>query len=254
MKILVSPAKSLDFEKVLPVTHTTVPYFEKEATQINELLKKKSPKNLQKLMHISEKLAQLNWERNQQFASFEDQPKKSRAAVFAFNGDVYTGLDAYTMKEDSIGHLQKELRILSGLYGILKPLDAIQAYRLEMGTVLKIGRSKNLYEFWKQKVTQRLNEELTDGEIIVNLASKEYFSVLETKSLKAPLVSPEFKDYKNGKLKIISFFAKKARGMMARYLIDHKSTDLNHIRAFESEGYRYSEEATSSEFNPVFIR
>jgi len=254
MKILVSPAKSLDFEKDLPVSYTTVPYFEKEATQINELLKKKSPKSLQKLMHISDKLAQLNWERNQQFAPEENQSKMSRAAIFAFNGDVYTGLDAYTMKEDSIEHLQKELRILSGLYGILKPLDAIQAYRLEMGTVLRIGRSKNLYEFWKQKVTQRLNEELNDGEIVVNLASKEYFSVLDIKALNAPLVSPEFKDYKNGKLKVISFFAKKARGMMARYLVDHKATDLDHIRSFESEGYRYSEEATSSEFTPVFIR
>ncbi len=253
MKILISPAKSLDFQKPLPTEHFSEPVFSEEAARINLLLKKKSPKVLRKLMNISEQLAELNWERNQNFKVTEAE-NESRAAVYTFNGDVYAGLDAHSLSMDEIDLMQKELRILSGLYGLLKPLDLIQPYRLEMGTKLVVGKHKNLYSFWKKKITAQLNNELEPKEMVVNLASKEYFEAIDTSELNAPLVSPEFKDYKNGKLKIISFFAKKARGMMARHLIETKASSLDHVLSFNSEGYRYSAEETTSESCPVFIR
>lgn len=253
MKILISPAKSLDFQKPLPTEHFSEPVFSEEATRINLLLKKKSPKLLRKLMNISDQLAELNWERNQNFKATEAE-NESRAAVYTFNGDVYTGLDVHSLSSDKIDLMQKELRILSGLYGFLKPLDLIQPYRLEMGTKLPIGKHKNLYSFWKKKITAQLNSELEPNEMVVNLASKEYFEVIDTSELNAPLISPEFKDFKNGKLKIISFFAKKARGMMARHLIETKASSLNQIRSFNSDGYRYSTEETTSESRPVFVR
>ena len=253
MKILISPAKSLDFKKPLPTEFSSDPVFTEEAAKINLLLKKKSPKVLSKLMNISDKLAELNWERNQNFKAAEEK-NESRAAVFTFNGDVYTGLDVHSLSKDKIDLMQKELRILSGLYGFLKPLDLIQPYRLEMGTKLPIGKHKNLYSFWKKKVTAKLNSELKPNEMVVNLASKEYFDAIDTSELNAPLVSPEFKDFKNGKLKIISFFAKKARGMMARHLIESEATSMDQVLAFNTDGYRYSAEETTSESRPVFVR
>ena len=170
------------------------------------------------------------------------------------NGDVYEGIDAHTLEDNKIDIMQKKLRILSGLYGILKPLDLIQPYRLEMGTKLSVGNSSDLYQFWKKKVTDNLVNELERNELLVNLASKEYFSVVDTKVIKSPIVSPEFKDFKNGKLKIISFYAKKARGMMARYLIEKNAKSLDDINSFEISGYRLSNEETINKFNPVFIR
>ncbi len=253
MKILISPAKSLDFKKPLPISEFSTPLFAKEAFQINQLLKKETPKKLQNLMNISEKLAELNWERNQNFAT-EVAEKESRAAVYAFNGDVYSGLDAFSLNEEKIEQMQSQLRILSGLYGLLKPLDRIQPYRLEMGTSFQVGTYKNLYEFWKDKVTDQLNSEMEEGELVVNLASKEYFGAINTKRLNAPVISPEFKDFKNGKLKIISFFAKKARGMMARHLIDQTATSIDDIRSFTKGGYHFSKEETLNEMQPVFIR
>ncbi|MFL2596286.1 MAG: peroxide stress protein YaaA [Flavobacteriaceae bacterium] len=254
MKILISPAKSLDFESNLPTKIITKPYFVNEANNINSILKKKSPQDIQKLMTISEKLADLNWERNQNFSAQETDKQKNRAAIYAFNGDVYSGLDPYTLPEEKIDKMQIQIRILSGLYGILRPLDQIQAYRLEMGTKISIGSNNNLYSFWKNKVTNQLKSELEDRELILNLASKEYFSVIDTSLLSNTIISPEFKDFKNGKLKIISFYAKKARGLMARYLIDEDVSDLEGIRLFSSEGYRYSEEESKNETSPVFIR
>jgi len=254
MKILISPAKSLDFQKSLPTKQITTPVFSEESVQINSLLKKESPQALQKLMSISEKLAVLNWERNQKFIAAKENQQESRAAVYAFNGDVYTGLDAYSLPDEKIQQMQNKLRILSGLYGILKPLDLIQPYRLEMGTSFSVGPYKNLYAFWKAKVTAELNSELKEAETIVNLASKEYFSVIDVKSLKGSLISPEFKDFKNGKLKTISFFAKKARGIMSRYLIEQNATHLDDIRAFNLDGYQYSESETITESQPVFVR
>ena len=254
MKILISPAKSLDFESNLPTKIITKPYFVNEANNINSILKKKSPQDIQKLMTISEKLAELNWERNQKFSAQEIDKQINRAAIYAFNGDVYSGLDPYTLPEEKIDKMQSQIRILSGLYGVLRPLDQIQAYRLEMGTKISIGSNNNLYSFWKNKVTNQLNSELEERELILNLASKEYFSVIDTGLISNTIISPEFKDFKNGKLKIISFYAKKARGLMARYLIDEDIFDLEGIRLFSSEGYRYSEEESKNETSPVFIR
>ena len=251
MKLLISPAKSLEFDKALPTQQTTVPVFQNDAGYINSVLKKNSVEELGKLMHLSEKLALLNWDRNQAFRADSTQ---SRAAVYAFNGDVYTGLDAYTLEEDKIGQMQKMLRILSGLYGVLKPLDAIRAYRLEMGTTLKLGDFENLYAFWKEKISSQLQSELQKDELVVNLASKEYFSAVDAQALSNQIISPQFKDFKNGKLKIISFFAKKARGMMARHLIDQQANTLEEILSFNKEGYAFSASETKDPMSPVFVR
>lgn len=238
MKIVISPAKSLNFESQLPTNEYTEPQFLKEANTIQKTLKKKSPKVLSKLMGISEKLADLNWQRNQDWET-PFTPENARPAVFAFDGDVYTGLDAYTISSDKLEILQDKLRILSGLYGLLKPMDLMQAYRLEMGTSIKIGTKKNLYEFWKKTITKTLNEELKKDELFLNLASNEYFSAVDTKILKVPVITPEFKDYKDGKLKMISFFAKKARGMMVRYIIDTNAETIEDLKGFNYEGYAF---------------
>jgi len=238
MKIVVSPAKSLNFEATVPVQKHTESLFLKEAETIQKTLKKKKPKQLMELMDISEKLADLNWERNQNW-SLPFTAENARPAIYAFDGDVYTGLDAYTLPVEKLEVLQAKLRILSGLYGVLKPLDLMQPYRLEMGTSLPIGTKKNLYEFWKKKVTQSLNDELQEHELFINLASNEYFSAVDTKTLKAPVITPEFKDYKDGKLKMISFFAKKARGLMVRYIIDTKAETIDDLKQFNYEGYAF---------------
>ncbi|MCL4156052.1 UNVERIFIED_CONTAM: hypothetical protein GTU68_061648 [Idotea baltica] len=204
-------------------------------------------------MSISDNLAQLNWERNQNF-SVPFTPKNARPAIFAFNGDVYQGLDAYTISDKKLVDLQDKLRILSGLYGVLRPMDLMQPYRLEMGTPLKVGRKKNLYEFWKKTVTDSLNSELEDDELFVNLASNEYFGAVDTKALKVPVITPIFKDWKNDKLKIISFFAKKARGSMVRYIVDTKAKTLEDIKGFNLDDYEYSKQHTLKENEPVFIR
>ena len=238
MKIVLSPAKSLNFETQLPTKAFTEPIFLKEATTIQKTLKKQSPKKLMGLMAISEKLADLNWERNQVWET-PFTSENARPAIFAFDGDVYTGLDAYTLSIDKLADLQDKLRILSGLYGLLKPLDLMQAYRLEMGTSIKIGTKKNLYEFWKKTITKTLNDELKKDELFLNLASNEYFSAIDIKSLKVPVITPEFKDYKDGKLKMISFFAKKARGMMVRYIIDNKVETMDDLKGFNYEGYAF---------------
>ena len=238
MKIVISPAKSLNFESPLPVQKHTDSLFLKEAETIQKTLKKKKPKQLMELMDISEKLADLNWERNQNW-SLPFTAENARPAIYAFDGDVYTGLDAYTLPVEKLEVLQAKLRILSGLYGVLKPLDLMQPYRLEMGTSLPIGTKKNLYEFWKKKVTQSLNDELQEHEIFINLASNEYFSAVDTKTLKAPVITPEFKDYKDGKLKMISFFAKKARGLMVRYIIDTNAETIDDLKQFNYEGYAF---------------
>lgn len=253
MKIVISPAKSLDFESELPLERFSQPQFLEQSEKLNKLLVKKRPKTLSKLMGISDNLAQLNWQRNQDF-SVPFTPENARPAVFAFNGDVYQGLDAYTLSAPKMEKLQDTLRILSGLYGILKPLDLIQPYRLEMGTSLKVGRKKNLYEFWKKQVTEYLNEELRDDELFINLASNEYFGAIDTKLLKVPVISPVFKDWKNDKLKVISFFAKKARGSMVRYIIDTNAKNLEDIKGFDYDDYIYSKEHTLKETEPVFIR
>lgn len=240
MKIIISPAKSLDFESPLPTTEFSENVFLKKSETIQKTLRKLSPKQLSELMSISDKLAELNYTRNQEW-SLPFTPANARQAVFAFNGDVYVGLDAYSITTDKLPVLQEKLRILSGLYGILKPLDLIQPYRLEMGTNLAVGKSKNLYEFWKKTLTDALNKELSKDELVINLASKEYAEAIDFKALKGKVIVPEFKDYKDGQLKIISFFAKKARGLMTRYIIDNNCETLEDLKGFNSENYRFDE-------------
>ncbi|MEP0131309.1 MAG: peroxide stress protein YaaA [Eudoraea sp.] len=253
MKIVLSPAKSLDFERPIPTVKFTQPEFLEQSEKLIKVLVKKNPKSLSKLMSISNDLAELNWERNQKF-SLPFTPENARPAIYAFNGDVYQGLDAYSISENKLEKLQDTLRILSGLYGVLKPLDLIQPYRLEMGTKIKIGRKKNLYDFWKQSVTNFLNDELEDGELFINLASNEYFGAVDEKKLKTNVITPVFKDWKNDKLKVISFFAKKARGSMVRYIVDTDAKTLEDIRGFNLDEYIYSKEHTLRENQPVFIR
>lgn len=239
MQIVLSPAKSLNWESTLPVKKFSEPKFlHQSATLINEL-KKFSETDISTLMNISPALSRLNVERYQSWTL--EHGKGTRPALFAFDGDVYTGLDAYTMEKKDIEFACKHLRILSGLYGILDPLDLIHPYRLEMGTKLGVGAHKNLYQFWGDTVVDRLNTELTEKDILVNLASEEYFKVIPQKKLHAKVIQPQFYDFKNGKYKIISFFAKKARGMMARYIIDHRIKKVNDIKSFDSDGYMYNE-------------
>ena len=238
MKIVISPAKSLNFEKELPTSTFSEPKFLKQAATIHRTLKKKKPKALSQLMDISDKLAELNWQRNQDWHS-PFTTENARPAIYTFDGDVYHGLDVYSLPIEKLDDLQDKLRILSGLYGLLKPLDLMQAYRLEMGTSLPVGKNKNLYEFWKKTITKELNSELKKGELFINLASNEYFSAVDTKALKVPVITPEFKDYKDGNLKMISFFAKKARGMMVRYIIDTNAETIDDLRGFNYDGYAF---------------
>lgn len=239
MKIVISPAKTLDYESKLPTRKHSQPAFIDKAEIVHNALKDKSPAELRELMDISDKLAELNWQRNQEWAT-PFTTKNARPAIYAFNGDVYTGLDAYTIPTAKLNKLQGSLRILSGLYGLLKPLDLIQPYRLEMGTKLEVGESKDLYEYWKETLTQSLNDELEEDELFINLASNEYFSAIDAKALKVPVITPEFKDYsKEGELRMVSFFAKKARGMMVRYIIDKNIRSLSGLKKFDYEGYSF---------------
>jgi len=252
MKLVLSPAKSLDLESKVPTKINSQACFLAEAERLNKLLKKKSARSLSKLMSISPALGQLNYERNQEW----DLPfteENAKQAIYAFNGDVYRGLDAYSIPKEKLDKLQDTVRIISGLYGVLKPLDLIQPYRLEMGTKLPVGKNKNLYEFWRKKVTQTLNEELEDGELFVNLASNEYFKAIDTKELKVPVLSVTFKEFKNGEYKNIAIFAKIARGLMARYIIDTDANTVDDLKGFKYEGYGFDVNQ-SSETELVFTR
>lgn len=252
MKLVISPAKSLDFETALPTEKHTEPQFLKQSERLNKLLKKKSAKNLSELMSISDALGQLNYERNQSW-ELPFTSDNARPAIYAFNGDVYRGLDAYTIPEEKLDALQSSVRILSGLYGVLKPFDLMQPYRLEMGTKMPVGTNKNLYEFWKKEITKALNEELEDDELFLNLASNEYFKAIDTKALKVPVVTANFKDFKNGKYKVISFYAKEARGAMARYIIDTNAKTIEDLKGFNYMDYGFSENM-SKDNDLVFTR
>lgn len=252
MKLVLSPAKSLDFESKLPTENYTEAQFLNQSEKISKVLKKKSAKGISELMHVSDALGQLNYERNQDW-QLPFTTENARQAAYAFSGDVYKGLDAYTISKDKIDVLQEKVRILSGLYGILKPLDLIQPYRLEMGTKLPIGTKKNLYDFWKKDVVKALNEELQDDEVFVNLASKEYFKAIDVKALKVPVVTVDFKEFKNGKYKIVAFYAKLARGLMARYIVDTNAKTIDDLKGFKTEGYGLSDEL-SSKNHLVFTR
>lgn len=252
MKLVLSPAKSLDFESQLPTTIHTETQFLTQSERLNKLLKKKSAKSLSKLMRISDALGRLNYQRNQDW-QLPFTTDNARPAVYAFSGDVYRGLDAYNIPEEKIDTLQNTVRIISGLYGVLKPTNLIQPYRLEMGTKFPVGKNKNLYEFWKKQITKTLNDELKDGELFLNLASNEYFKAIDTKVLKVPVITASFKDFKNGEYKMIMTFAKQARGFMARYIIDTNAETIDDIKGFNYEGYNFSE-PMSTETDLVFIR
>ncbi len=216
-------------------------------------MKAQSKEKLQALMNISSNLAELNFERYKTFEA-EHTKENSRPAIYAFDGDVYTGLDAYSIEVDKLDRLQDSLRILSGLYGILRPLDLIQPYRLEMGTSIGIDRKEDLYGVWQKKITDSLNSEMQKDELFINLASKEYFKAIDKRRLKVPVITPVFKDFKNGKLKIISFFAKKARGAMVRYILDKDIDSIEDLKGFDYEGYRFSENDSPNENELVFVR
>lgn len=253
MKIILSPAKSLDFKSELPSSRGTQPSFLDTTAKINRKLSRMSKEEIGELMSISDKLADLNYIRYREFEEIHTKDN-SRPAIYAFDGDVYSGLDAYTIPKDKLDSLQGSLRILSGMYGILKPLDLIQPYRLEMGTSIGIERKNNLYEIWQKKITDSLNNELKEDELFINLASNEYFKAVDAKRLKVPVITPVFKDLKNGKLKIISFFAKKARGAMVRYIIDNNVNSIEELKGFNYEQYRYSDSNSKKPNEFVFTR
>ncbi|WP_218310144.1 peroxide stress protein YaaA [Alteromonas antoniana] len=254
MLVVVSPAKNLDFETDVPVKDYTQPEMLSQAEKLVSRCRELSPAELGSLMSISDKLATLNANRFTEFTTpFTDN--NARQAMYAFNGDVYTGLDAYSLSEDDARYAQSHLRILSGLYGVLRPLDLMQAYRLEMGTKLDNAKGKDLYAFWGSDITSKLNEALAEqgDNVLVNLASNEYFKSVKKRELDGMIVTPNFKDYKNGQYKVISFFAKKARGSMARYIIENRVSDVAGLKQFDVDGYRYSEEQSSAT-ELVFLR
>lgn len=252
MKIVLSPAKSLDYETTLPTTKNTQPQFLKQSEHLNKILKKKSAKSLSELMKISRDLSELNYERNQQW-DIPFTKENARPAIYAFKGDVYRALDAYTIPNNKIERLQDTVRILSGLYGVLKPLDLIQSYRLEMGTKMTVGKNKNLYEFWKTDLTAALNDELDDDELFLNLASVEYFKAIDKKALQVPVIDVDFKELKDGDYKIIGIYAKLARGLMTRYIIDNNIKTLDGLKGFDVDNYRFHDEL-SGENKLVFTR
>ncbi len=252
MKIIISPAKSLDFETSVATSLHTQPQFLEDSIKLNKKLKTLSRKKIAEFMSISKDLAALNYERNQNW-SLPFTPDNAKQAVFAFTGEVFRGIDVTTLEAEKLPLLQDRLRILSGLYGVLKPLDLMQAYRLEMGKRLKVGRTENLYKFWGDKIANALNEELADNDLLVNLASSEYFKAVNQKVLKVPMITPVFKDFKNGQYKTIMTFAKKARGLMVRYIIDNNITTIEGLKGFNIDGYGFSE-SMSTETELFFTR
>ena len=246
MIIVLSPAKSLDFKTPPAISAYSQPQFLDEAREINLALRKKSAVELQDLMGISDKLAQLNAERNFNWSP-PFSPGNAKQALLAFNGDVYIGLNAATMSQQQLQQAQQKIRILSGLYGLLRPLDLIQPYRLEMGIKLAFLNYKNLYAYWSEKLTTALNDELkTNSGPLINLASQEYFKVIDLSRVTTPVISPVFKDAKNGKYKIISFYAKKARGLMSRFILENKIEKAEDIKAFDTEGYHFNNELSGN--------
>lgn len=241
MLIVVSPAKTLDYETPPKTKTFTVPDYLDDSQQLINRLRRFSVLDIADLMKVSKKIAELNFDRyeswNKKFTE-----KNAKQAALAFKGDVYTGLDAESFNAADFKFAQKHFRMLSGLYGLLRPLDLMQPYRLEMGTKLETDRGKNLYEFWGSTITEGLNKQLkkTRSEYLINLASNEYFKSVKPKELDAEIITPEFKEYKNGDYKMIGIYAKKARGMLSRYIIKNKLTDPEDIKSFNEEGYKYN--------------
>ncbi|MFK8068241.1 MAG: peroxide stress protein YaaA [Gammaproteobacteria bacterium] len=252
MQIIISPAKTLDFVSEPKFADFTTPAFLEDSCQLMDELKQLGPDDLSSLMKISEKLGELNYDRNQNWQT-PFTPKNSKQCIYAFKGDVYTGLDAESLNKKDIQFAQKHLRVLSGLYGLLKPLDLIQAYRLEMGTRFTNHRGTNLYEFWGNKLTEAINNEFDKNSVLINLASNEYSKALKTKNIEAEIITPVFKDNKNGTYKLISFYAKKARGLMSRFIIENKIKDPEKIKNFNVEGYQFNS-SLSKDNDWVFTR
>lgn len=254
MLFLLSPAKKLDYDSPVSTSTHTQPLFVKRSAELIKVLKTKSAEDIAGLMKLSQALSELNVQRYTEWKPKFDQ-KNSRQAVLAFNGDVYEGLAAETLSESQLTWAQEHVAILSGLYGVLRPLDLMQPYRLEMGTRLQNSRGKNLYEFWGSEIAQYLNERLADqpSRIVINLASEEYFKAVDLKALDARVVQCVFQDYKNGVYKIISFNAKRARGLMARFAIETKAKTPAALKKFNVEGYAFAAEE-STEDKLVFRR
>lgn len=254
MLIVISPAKSLDFDTPPVTQRYTIPEMLSESEKLVGHLRKMKPKELSDLMSISANLGQLNYERYQIW-NLPFTPENAKQAILAFNGDVYQGLDANSLTEDQLLFLQDKLRILSGLYGVLRPLDLVQPYRLEMGTKLKYQRSGDLYAFWKNKITSSVKEAIAESgsNVLLNLASNEYYKSIDTEKLGADIVSPAFKDLKNGKYKIISFYAKKARGLMTRFVVENNIKEVEDLQAFDSDGYVFNPRLSKAGA-PVFTR
>ncbi len=254
MIILLSPAKTLDFTPSDRALEASKPVLHSESKKLAKIAQGLSKKELAKLMSISDKLSAATHE---YFATWKPKwdAKGSKQAALAFKGDVYQGLDADSLSDKQLEKAQHQIRILSGLYGVLKPLDLIQAYRLEMGTKLKNERGADLYDWWDDRVTKKLQSDLADqrNPMVINLASNEYWSVVDPKKLDAEIITPTFKDYKNGKYKMISFFAKRARGMMARHLVRSRAAGVKAIQSFNASGYYFSEK-DSTPTEPVFLR
>lgn len=252
MKIITSPAKLMTTGYQSDLLKDTTPRFIKEASLIQSCLKEKSPKFLSELMEISAKLADENWERNQRWSA-TPLDEESAMALYAFTGEVYRGLDAKTLDKKAVEYLQKNYRMLSGLYGLLKPSDRIMPYRLEMGRKFQFENYKNLYEFWKNRVTEEINSELVEDDIILNLASNEYFKSVDRKKIKAPIIDFDFYEMKSGKPKTIVVYTKHARGLVVRFCAETNAKTLDDVKAFHYEGYLIDEER-STETKLVFTR
>jgi cytoplasmic iron level regulating protein YaaA (DUF328/UPF0246 family) len=253
MKILISPAKSIN-EKAIKSIDSTIPIFQNEAQKIVKNLRKFKVDDLRQLMSISEDLAQLNWKRYKNWKKSDSESEELISAGFAFSGEVYRGLDLASLNSEELEIASKNLRILSGMYGILKPSDLIYPYRLEMGTRFSpIEEQKNLYEFWKDKIVKMLEKELEKEELIVNLASNEYFKAIDLQQIKNRIITPIFKDFKNGKFSIIMMYAKHARGAMARYLIQNQITNIEDLKLYSVDGYSFDAKQ-SNENEWVFVR
>ena len=254
MLIVLSPAKSLDYKTPIKVKAPTLPEFASESAKLIAELRKLAPQDVAKLMGISDQLAALNVGRYRDWSK-KFTEENSKPAIYAFDGDVYDGFDVKTLNVKAVEFAQDHVRILSGLYGALRPLDLMQAYRLEMGTSFKNARGKDLYAFWGGRVTDSLKKILEKQKkpVLLNLASEEYFKVLQPKELDCQVISPVFQDAKDGKYKIISFYAKRARGLMARYVVENRITDPADLKGFNLEGYKYSAAESKLE-KPVFRR
>ncbi len=254
MKIVISPAKSIDFKRVENSTIETIPDFLKEAESLVVKLKKMSSKKIAKMMHLSTDLADLNYNRYQNWEKPLVASETIYPAISAFNGEVYKGFDIYSLTNEEIERAQKTLRILSGLYGILKPMDLIYPYRLEMGTKWEITpKTKNIYSFWGNKLAKYLNEEMEKEEVLINLASTEYFKAVDLKTIKHRIITPHFKDFKNGELKIVMMYAKHQRGAMARYIIKNNITNPDELKLYCQDGYSFDVNS-STENDWVFVR